>query len=129
MRPYVDDVDMDVLGTEFGIGLDVIQRYLAREPPVEREYDGYSQQWQDFFADQFDQEITSSITERWFENPGLGGKGKVDLIQSPTTLLDYKSGRSGSAAKIVRILRSTMSATNPTSSASVSRESPACHAR
>jgi len=103
MRPYVDDVDMDVLGTEFGIGLDVIRRYLAREPPVEREYDGYSQQWQDnFFADQFDQEITSSITERWFENPGLGGKGKVDLIQSPTTLLDYKSGRSGSAAKIVK---------------------------
>ncbi len=102
MRPFVDEVNLGVLGTEFEIGIDVIQRYLEREPPVDREYEGYGRQRQEnFFAEQFDRAIDSRITERWFENPALGGKGKVDLIQSPTTLLDYKSGSSDSASSVV----------------------------
>ncbi|MBB6647925.1 PD-(D/E)XK nuclease family protein [Halobellus ruber] len=102
MRPYVDDVDLEVLRTEFEIGIDLIQRFLTEEPPTKREYEEYGhREDSNFFADHFGQPINSPITERWFENPALGGEGKVDLIHSPSQLVDYKSGSHTSASKVV----------------------------
>lgn len=102
MRPYVDEVEMPVLATEFEVGLDTIQQFVDEDPPVERDYDGYARGSSDnFFADYFDRPIDSPITERWFENPALGAKGKVDLIHAPDRLVDYKSGRRSSASKVV----------------------------
>ena len=102
MEPYVDDVDMELLGAEFETGLATIRQFLNDDPPTEREYDGYERQQSDnFFADYFEHPIDSPITERWFEDPTMGGKGKVDLIHSPARLVDYKSGRQKSASKVV----------------------------
>ena len=102
MRPFVDDVELETLSTEFEVGLDVVRDFLAGNQPTERAYADYDRHPPDnFFADHFDRPIDSPVTERWFENPDLGGKGKVDLIHSPTRLLDYKSGRRKSASTVV----------------------------
>jgi len=102
MRPYVPDVEREPLETEFEIGLDTIEQFVVADPPTNREYSQYERREGDnFFADHFEKSIDSPITERWFESPQLGGKGKVDLIHAPETLLDYKSGRHKSASKVV----------------------------
>ncbi|WP_044951423.1 PD-(D/E)XK nuclease family protein [Halorhabdus tiamatea] len=102
LRPFVDQVDRDVLETEFDVGIDLVERFIDENPPVKRDYDEYEVlPFGNLVADYFDRSIDSSITEQWFENPELGGKGKVDLIHSPTQLLDYKSGSSNSASKVV----------------------------
>ena len=102
MRPYVDDIELETLTTEFEVGIEIIRDFLAENPPTERDYEDYDRLYPDnFFADHFDRPIESPVTERWFENPDLGGKGKVDLIHSPTRLLDYKSGSRTSASKVV----------------------------
>jgi len=102
MKPYVDDVELEMLATEFDVGIEIIRDFLEENPPTERAYNDYD--WlppDNFFADHFDRSIESPVTERWFENPDLGGKGKVDLIHAPTRLLDYKSGSRKSASKVV----------------------------
>ncbi|WP_136689166.1 PD-(D/E)XK nuclease family protein [Halorhabdus amylolytica] len=102
LRPFVDQVDRDVLETEFDVGLDLIERFIDENPPVERDYGEYEVlPFGNLVADHFDHPIDSPITEQWFENPELGGKGKVDLIHSPTQLLDYKSGSAKSASQVV----------------------------
>ncbi|WP_280537719.1 PD-(D/E)XK nuclease family protein [Halopenitus sp. POP-27] len=102
MRPYVPDIELEPLATELEIGLDTIERFIADDPPTDREYSLYEQQEGDnVFADHFGTSIDSPITERWFEDPQLGGKGKVDLIHAPETLLDYKSGGRTSASTVV----------------------------
>jgi hypothetical protein len=102
MRPYVDDVELEKLATEFEIGNDLITDFLETDPPREQAYDEYEKLYPDnFFANHFDRAIESTVTERWFENPDLGGKGKVDLIHAPTRLLDYKSGNGKSASEVV----------------------------
>ena len=102
MRPFVDDVELETLATEFEVGTELIEDFLEETPPTEQAYDAYEQLEPDnFFAEHFDRSIESPITERWFENPDLGGKGKVDLIHSPTRLLDYKSGSQESASTVV----------------------------
>lgn len=103
MTPYVDDVELEKLATEFEVGLTLITDFLRGNPPAEQNYEEYGQLYPDnFFADYFGRDIDSPVTERWFENSELGGKGKVDLIHSPSQLLDYKSGSGDSAAAVIR---------------------------
>ncbi|CCQ35158.1 conserved hypothetical protein (plasmid) [Halorhabdus tiamatea SARL4B] len=102
LRPFIDQVDRDVLETEFEVGLELIERFVDEHPPVERDYDEYEVlPFGNLVADYFDHPIDSPITEQWFENPALGGKGKVDLIHSSTQLLDYKSGSAKSASQVM----------------------------
>jgi hypothetical protein len=54
------------------------------------------------FAEAHDRPIGAEITERWFENDDIGIKGKIDLVQSRTRLVDYKSGSKKSASKVVK---------------------------
>jgi hypothetical protein len=57
---------------------------------------------ENFFVEYFDMEVDSPVTERWFDEPELGVKGKIDLLASPTTLVDYKSGRRKRASQITK---------------------------
>lgn len=103
MAPFVDDPGDPVVRTEFRHGIEVIDRFLAERPPTMAEYPAYDDPWwnDNTFADRFDETIESPLTERWFTNPSLGGKGLIDLIHHPTELLDYKSGSRNSASKVV----------------------------
>ena len=103
MRPFVNDVQLDVLETEFEVGISIIETFLEESPPTEREYDNYDpDDSENLFAAYFDRPLDSDVTERWFENPELGTKGKIDLVHDPARLLDYKSGGLNSASSVVK---------------------------
>ena len=106
MEPYVADHDLATLETELWVGAETIIRYLDEHPPEESVYEAYTNPgWENRFANQFDQPIDSPITEQWFENIDVGGKGVIDLIRTPSRLLDYKSGKHTSAKKVVENAR------------------------
>ena len=102
LRPFVSGPRLELLRTEFTVGLDIIETFLRESPPTDHAVDAYSSAPSDnVVADYLDCELDSSLTEQWFENPALGGKGKIDLVHSPTRLLDYKSGAATTASKVV----------------------------
>jgi len=104
MRAFVDDVDEPLWRTQFRQGLAIIDDFLATDPPTVRPYEGYDDApWPEdnVLADAVDVAVDTPIAERWFEDPDLGGRGLVDLIHSPTTLVDYKSGSQTSAGQVV----------------------------
>ena len=106
MEPYVNDLDLATLESELRVGVEAITTYLDEDTPEESTYDAYVKRgWGNRFADHFGRRIDSPITEQWFENIELGGKGKVDLIHTPNRLLDYKSGQHKSASTVVKNAR------------------------
>ncbi|WP_199723096.1 PD-(D/E)XK nuclease family protein [Halobellus sp. Atlit-38R] len=109
--PFLRGVDREVRRTKYRVGLQTIAEYLDTNPPQGDELaTPDSGRSENFFAEYYDRPIESSHTERWFENTGLGLKGKIDLVHSPTRLLDYKSGSKKSAYSVVK-----HSATDPPS--------------
>jgi len=107
--PFVAETDEPLTRRTYRIGLETIVAYLDEEAPDAAEFLTSTSGWgTNFFAEHFDETLDSPLTERWFENTALGVKGKIDLVQSPTALLDYKSGRKKSARTVV-----TRAATDP----------------
>jgi hypothetical protein len=99
---FVDELEKYRLEVETRVALSNIMAYLdAQEiditPPVSA-----GRETENFFAEKFDLPLVSNVSEVWFEDPSLGVKGKIDLLQGPDHLLDYKSGRLKSINKIIR---------------------------
>ncbi|GAA0721078.1 hypothetical protein J2744_000378 [Halorubrum trapanicum] len=87
----------------YRIGLELIAEYLDDNAPESDDFlTPASGRGTNFFADHFDEPVDSPLTERWFEDDSLGVKGKIDLVRSPTQLLDYKSGRKKRPTQVVR---------------------------
>ncbi|RLM51491.1 PD-(D/E)XK nuclease family protein [Halorubrum sp. Atlit-28R] len=86
----------------YRVGLELITAYLDEAAPESDDFlTPASGRGTNFFADYFDEPVDSPLTERWFEDASLGLKGKIDLVRSPTHLLDYKSGRRKRASQVV----------------------------
>ena len=101
--PFLRGVDREVRLTKYQIGLQTIVEFLESNPPVGDDVVVANGGWgRNFFADYYDQPIDVGHTERWFENTALGLKGIIDLVHSPTHLVDYKSGSKKSAYSIVK---------------------------
>ncbi|WP_411966160.1 PD-(D/E)XK nuclease family protein [Haloferax sp. YSMS24] len=101
--PFLRGVDREVRLTKYRIGLRTIVEYLDANPPVGDDIVVANRgRSRNYFADYYDQPIDVGHTERWFENTDLGLKGKIDLVYSPTHLLDYKSGSKKSAYSVVK---------------------------
>jgi len=101
--PFLRGVDREVRLTKYRIGLKTIVQFLDSNPPQGDELATPNSGWgTNFFAEYYDRSINGSHTERWFENTDLGLKGKIDLVHSPTQLIDYKSGSKKSAYSIVK---------------------------
>lgn len=103
MESIVDNLEIDLLETEFRIGLENIKEFIDTRVEKHTELEDYSQQERksNFFAEKFDKDIEGKFTEAWFENKELGVKGLADLIINEDHLADYKSGRKKSASNIV----------------------------
>ncbi|PHQ47359.1 hypothetical protein DJ68_02280 [Halorubrum sp. C3] len=87
----------------YRIGLELITEYLDDEGPASDDFLTPASGWgTNFFAEHFDEPVDSPLTERWFEDESLGVKGKIDLVRSPTRLLDYKSGRKKRLTQVVK---------------------------
>ncbi|GAA0729647.1 hypothetical protein J2744_003056 [Halorubrum trapanicum] len=101
--PFLRGVDREVRLTKYRVGLQTIVEFLEASPPKGDGLTTPNSGWgENFFAEYYDRPIDASHTERWFENADLGLKGKIDLVHSPTRLLDYKSGSKKSAYSIVK---------------------------
>ena len=101
--PFLRGVDREVRLTKYRVGLQTIVEFLDANPPKGDGLSTPDSGWgENFFAEYYDRPIDASHTERWFENPDLGLKGKIDLVHSPTRLLDYKSGSKRSSYSIVK---------------------------
>lgn len=102
IRPYVDDLELELLRTDFLVGMESIISYLEEEGYEEVKVEGYDESgYGNFFADELGMSVKSSITEAWFENKEFGCKGKVDLIRNGRHIVDYKTGRKKSARGVV----------------------------
>ena len=101
--PFLRGVDRDVRLTRYRVGLATIVEFLDANPPPGDSLVTPDTGWgENFFAAYYDRPIDVTYTERWFENADLGLKGKIDLVFSPTRLIDYKSGAKKSAYSIVK---------------------------
>ncbi|WP_418286288.1 PD-(D/E)XK nuclease family protein [Halorubrum sp. DTA46] len=103
VRPFHRSVDIPTRRTRYRIGLETILEFLAEHAPTDTSFVTPASGWGDnFFAEYFDTPVDSPVTERWFDDAELGLKGKIDLLASPTTLVDYKSGRRKRASRVTR---------------------------
>ncbi|WP_416841472.1 PD-(D/E)XK nuclease family protein [Haloferax sp. DFSO52] len=100
--PFLRGVDRAVRRTKYRIGVQTLVDYLDANPAVGDGGVATGRWGTNFFADYFEKPIESANTERWFENAALGLKGKIDFVQSPTHLVDYKSGSKKSATSIIK---------------------------
>ncbi|MFB6095252.1 MAG: PD-(D/E)XK nuclease family protein, partial [Halodesulfurarchaeum sp.] len=103
LRPFTADREVPLVRTRLRAGLRNVWTYLQSAPPEGVSFDAYAPfRAENRYAAHFDRPIgDGSDTEQWFEDPELGGKGVVDLIASPTTLADYKTGSLTSARRVV----------------------------
>lgn len=103
MRSFHRTVNLATRRTAYRGGLTTIVDYLDAHGPSGHDFLTADGGWgTNFFAEYFDRPIDSPITERWFEDNELGLKGKIDLIQDPQRLLDFKSGSKKSASQVTK---------------------------
>ncbi|MFB6202916.1 MAG: PD-(D/E)XK nuclease family protein [Candidatus Nanohaloarchaea archaeon] len=104
ISPYVEDLDLEELRTEFRIGIQNIRSFIDSRDLGRQDPEGYSKtDMENFFAAEFDREIRTRITELEFNDDGIGVTGKVDLLLDENHLVDYKSSTyARSPSKIVK---------------------------
>jgi hypothetical protein len=101
------EIDLDTCRTKYRAGLRTIARYLDERGP-DPDDDAFdfltpSSGWgTNVFAEYFGRPVDSPLTERWFEDPGVRLKGKIDLVAGPDHLLDFKSGSKKSTTDVTK---------------------------
>ena len=103
MAPFVSPDSASVERTGYRAGMENIMTYLDGHAPtpVENGEAAYRRDRNEIAA-ALETPIGSDLTEQWFETPALGIKGKIDLVESATRLVDYKSGHKKSASEVVK---------------------------
>jgi len=102
IRPLVRSVDERTRRTEYRAGLETIVSYLDANPPTDGAFLTPTSGGDNAIAAHFGRDVDAPVTERQFTDEELGINGMIDLVESPTALLDYKSGSEKSAASIVK---------------------------
>ncbi|MGQ3330705.1 PD-(D/E)XK nuclease family protein [Halorubrum sp. FL23] len=102
VRPLIRSVDEQTRRTEYRLSLETIVSYLDNNPPKDGTFLTPSSSNENAIADYFGYDIESPVTERRFVDEDLGINGMIDLVQSQTELLDYKSGSENDANSIVQ---------------------------
>jgi len=102
VRPLVRSVDERTRRTEYRASLETIVSYLDDNPPEDGTFLTPSSSNENAVADYFGYDIESPVTERRFVDEDLGVNGMIDLVQSESELLDYKSGSESNANSIVQ---------------------------
>ncbi|SMO60224.1 PD-(D/E)XK nuclease family protein [Halorubrum cibi] len=102
-KPFFSSADETLRRRKYRIGLELITEYLDDHGPESDAFLTGTSGWgENFFAAYFDEAVDSPLTERWFEDHALGLKGKIDLVNAPDRLLDYKSGGKKRTSQIVK---------------------------
>lgn len=102
LNPYVADSKRAVERTRLEIGLDAVTAYLDTNPPESATYTTYDfRDRENKLATELGVNVDSPITERWFGSESVGVHGYIDLLQTETTVTDYKTGKKKTASKIL----------------------------
>ncbi|WP_408960547.1 PD-(D/E)XK nuclease family protein [Natrinema sp. 74] len=102
-RAFYREVDLETRRTRYRAGLETICEYLEDNAPSDTTVLTPSSGWDtNFFAEYFGRDVDSPATEHWFEDDELRLKGKIDLVQSPTQLVDFKSGSKNSPSQVTK---------------------------
>jgi len=102
LDPYLDTAKRDVERTKLEVGFRAISRYLSENPPTQATYETYSTRDRDNeLAERLGVPYDSSLTERWFASESVGLHGFVDLLHSPETVIDYKTGSKDSPSDLL----------------------------
>lgn len=114
IRPYVEDIELDKLETEFRVGVTNIMQFVdSRESPETVALEPQEGRGENVFADYFGKELEEAFAELSFHNLDLSAKGKIDLVLG-NELVDYKSSsRSRSKKKIIEEANVDLFENNP----------------
>jgi hypothetical protein len=104
VEPLLRGVDEPTHCTEYRVACETIREYVAThhtkgDPELA---DGTARRDENAFARHYSRPVDTPHTERWFDDADLGLKGKIDLVATPTELVDHKSGTRGSPRSVVR---------------------------
>ncbi|MHC3438939.1 PD-(D/E)XK nuclease family protein [Natrialbaceae archaeon A-gly3] len=103
LNPYLGNSKQAVQRTYLEVGLDAITAYLDENPPAEGSYETYDHRdHENELATELGVECDSQRTERWFASRSIGVHGYIDLIQSETSIVDYKTGNKKDASDILK---------------------------
>lgn len=94
LDPLVPSHRRHLVDARLEAAMAVVEAYLADLTPPPEALEGYSSpRWLDnAIADAFEVAIERTVTEQYFRDDDLGISGLVDLIRSPTHLVDFKTG-------------------------------------
>ena len=101
-EPFRRDLDEPVARTEYRVAVETIRQFVReREVGGDPSLKGRSPQDDNAFAAHFDRPIAVPHTEREFADTDLGLHGIIDLVATPTWLVDHKSGQNKKSAREV----------------------------
>ncbi|MDX1610995.1 MAG: PD-(D/E)XK nuclease family protein [Candidatus Thermoplasmatota archaeon] len=107
LTPFLEEEGRPASETEVRIGLSNLAAYLDANPPRPATLEAYGDPPEERagnrLAEALGLEVSHPLAERWFQAPGLGLHGKVDLIDGERRLIDHKSSKTkDSATTVVR---------------------------
>lgn len=104
LAPFVPEHRSALVDTRLEAAMVVIEAYLDGFRPHPTAFEGYSSPWwmENTIAEAFDVAIERSVTEQYFKDETLGISGVIDLVRSPTHLVDFKTGSPPTIEQLVR---------------------------
>lgn len=103
VMPFVPTRRQPLVQARLEAAMTVVERYLADVTPPSEALSGFqSPRWmENTLAEAFEVAIDRSVTEQYFVDEELGVSGVVDLVHTPTHLVDFKTGSPRSRETIV----------------------------
>lgn len=102
MSEYIDPWDRDRYYTRFDLGIESLMDFYDQVNTQDLSINAYINDGSETLFDDIMGDSPQNLhTEVWFENPELGGKGRVDWVMNDHHLVDFKSGRSHSLRKLI----------------------------
>ncbi|MFB6193397.1 MAG: PD-(D/E)XK nuclease family protein [Candidatus Nanohaloarchaea archaeon] len=90
INPYIDDIGVERLETEFRVGVRNIKAFIDSREFQEVDVESGDGFGSNTFAEYFDRELDESIAELSFNDREIHAKGKIDLVLGDE-IVDYKS--------------------------------------
>ena len=94
LTPLTPERRHPLIETRIEAAMTVVEAYLKDVEFASDSFQGYSSpSWMDnAIADAFEVSIIRTVSEQYFKDDQLGISGVIDLIRSPTHLVDFKTG-------------------------------------
>ncbi len=102
VEPFIHEDAQPLRRAKYSCGLRTIATFLDEQPPDRGEHrSSQPAPSENAIAERLGVRVATDHTERAFVNETLGLSGVIDLVHSPTRLVDYKSGRQSTPAAVV----------------------------